>query len=177
MIFNNTLIKMIGQKIYECMINRGLNPVELLRNLNIDFPDDIEETDINHNEKTNIKSEETTDKQIINIDLDKMEKIRLDDGSISQTFYLYNNKILLKNNIEVGKYNIWQDFETEIPRMYKNKENIVLDPNNRNILYEYSLYEDMNMYHELDTNIIYRQYKYDYGLDRFIKLSGVTKIS
>ena len=31
----------------------------------------------------------------------------------------------------------------------------------------------MNMYHELDTNIIYRQYKYDYGLDRFIKLSVV----
>jgi len=162
---------MIGKRIYECMINRGLNPVEILRNLNINFPDDIEETDINHG--SNIKNEEHTIKQITNTDLEKMVKIKFDDGSNSAIFYLDNNKILLKNGIEIGKYNVWIDYETEIPRIYKNKKNMVLDPINSEILYEYSLYEEMNMYHELDTNIIYRQYKYDYGLDRFIKLSVV----
>jgi hypothetical protein len=161
---------MLGKRIYECMIERGVNPVELLRNLDIEFPDDIEETDIDHNEKTSSKIEEQDLKQL---NLDTLKKITLYDGSNSETFYLDNTKILLKNGVQVGDYNYWVDAEMDIPKNLKNKENIVLDPTTKEILCEYVLYNNMNMYHELDTDIIYRQYKYDYGLDRFIKLSAV----
>ncbi len=161
---------MLGKRIYECMIERGLNPVEILRNLDIDFLEDIEETDIDHNHSVTLTKNECFS-QTKNID--KLEKITLYDGSNSETFYLDSNKIVLKNGIQVGDYNDWLDSDNEVPKIYKNKENIVLDPTSKEILYEYKLHSDMNMYHELDTDIIYRQYKYDYGLDRFIKILAV----
>ena len=159
---------MLGKRIYECMIERGLNPVEILRNLEIEFPDDIEETDIDHNHKSTNNESNSPIKKLENI-----EKITLYDGSNSETFYLDSNKIVLKNGIQIGDYNYWLDIDNEVPNIYKNKENIVVDPTTKEILCEYTLYSHMNMYHELDTDIIYRQYKYDYGLDRFIKLSAV----
>lgn len=161
---------MLGKRIYECMIERGINPIEILRNLDIEFPDDIEETDIDHNHSSSITKNESHS-LIRNLDL--QDKITLYDGSNSETFYLYSNKIVLKNGIQVGNYNNWLDIDNEVPKMYKNKDNIVVDPTTKQILTEYKLLKDMNMYHELDTDIIYRQYKYDYGLDRFIKLSAV----
>jgi len=168
----NKTIKMLGKRIYECMKERGLNPVEILRNLEIEFPDDLEEIDIDHNDKTNLKSTEyhfnTLNK------LENIHKITLYDGSNSETFYLDNNKIVLKNGIQVGHYHYWLDIDNEIPNNYKNKENIVIDPLTKKTLCEYTLYSDMNMYHELDTDIIYRQYKYDYGLNQFIKISAVN---
>lgn len=159
---------MLGKRIYECMIERGLNPVEILRNLDIDFLEDIEETDIDHNHSVTLTKNECFS-QTKNID--KLEKITLYDGSNSETFYLDSNKIVLKNGIQVGDYNVWLDSDNEIPKVYKNKDNIVVDPLTKEMLCEYTLHSDMNMYHELDTDIIYRQYKYDYGLDRFIKIS------
>ena len=161
---------MLGKRIYECMMERGINPIEILRNLDIEFPDDIEETDIDHNHRSSITKNESNS-LIRNLDI--LNKITLYDGSNSETFYLDSNKILLKNGIQVGDYNYWLDIDNEVPNIYKNKENIVVDPTTKEILCEYTLYSDMNMYHELDTDIIYRQYKYDYGLDQFIKLSAV----
>lgn len=150
------------------MIERGLNPVEILRNLDIDFLEDIEETDIDHNHSVTLTKNECFSQKK---NIDKLEKITLYDGSNSETFYLDSNKIVLKNGIQVGDYNVWLDSDNEIPKVYKNKDNIVVDPLTKEMLCEYTLHSDMNMYHELDTDIIYRQYKYDYGLDRFIKIS------
>ena len=163
--------KMSGKRIYECMIERGINPVEILRNLDIQFPDDIEETDIDHNERDTSKTEEHHFNSMKR--LENIQKITLYDGSNSETFYLDSNKIVLKNGIQVGDYNYWFDIDNEVPKVYKNKDNIVVDPITKEILYEYTLHSDMNIYHEIDTDIIYRQYKYDYGLNRFIKLSAV----
>lgn len=32
------------------------------------------------------------------------------------------------------------------------------------------------MYHDLDTEMLYREYKYDYGLDKLIRLSAVSRL-
>ena len=160
---------MLGKKIYERMLERGINPIELLRNINIILPDDIEETDIDHNDRSEPILIQNNEEIPIN-----NEKIILSDGSNTETFYLKNNQIILKNGIHVGDYYYWIDSDTEIPKNLKNSQNIVLDPDSNSPLYEYYLHKDMNMYHELDTDIVYRRYKYDYGLDKFIKLSAVS---
>ena len=160
---------MLGKKIYERMLERGINPIELLRNINIILPDDIEETDIDHNDRSEPILIHNNEEIPIN-----NEKIILSDGSNTETFYLKNNQIVLKNGIHVGDYYYWIDSDTEIPKNLKNSQNIVLEPNTNKELYEYYLHKDMNMYHELDTDIVYRRYKYDYGLDKFIKLSAVS---
>ena len=160
---------MLGKKIYERMLERGINPIELLRNINIILPDDIEETDIDHNDRSEPILIQNNEEIPIN-----NEKIILSDGSNTETFYLKNNQIVLKNGIHVGDYYYWIDSDTEIPKNLKNSQNIVLDPDSNSPLYEYYLHKDMNMYHELDTDIVYRRYKYDYGLDKFIKLSAVS---
>jgi hypothetical protein len=171
---------MLGRIIYERMLERGINPIELLRNIDIILPEDIEETDIDHNDRSetiliqnNDRSEtiliENNEESPIN-----NEKIILSDGSNTETFYLKNNQIVLKNGIHVGDYYYWIDSDTEIPNNFKNSQNIVLDPDSNSPLYEYNLHKDMNMYHELDTDIVYRRYKYDYWLDKFIKLSAVS---
>ena len=160
---------MLGKKIYERMLERGINPIELLRNINIILPDDIEETDIDHNDRSEPILIQNNEEIPIN-----NEKIILSDGSNTETFYLKNNQIVLKNGIHVGDYYYWIDSDTEIPKNLKNSQNIVLEPNTNKALYEYYLHKDMNMYHELDTDIVYRRYKYDYGLDKFIKLSAVS---
>ena len=160
---------MLGKKIYERMLERGINPIELLRNINIILPDDIEETDIDHNDRSEPILIQNNEEIPIN-----NEKIILSDGSNTETFYLKNNQIVLKNGIHVGDYYYWIDSDTEIPKNFKNSQNIVLDPDSNSPLYEYYLHKDMNMYHELDTDIVYRRYKYDYGLDKFIKLSAVS---
>jgi hypothetical protein len=160
---------MLGKKIYQRMLERGINPIELLRNINIVLPEDIEETDIDHNDRSEtLLIHNNEESPIIN------EKIILSDGSNTETFYLKNNQIVLKNGIHVGDYYYWIDNDTEIPKIFKNSQNIVLDPDSNSPLYEYYLHKDMNMYHELDTDIVYRRYKYDYGLDKFIKLSAVS---
>ena len=160
---------MLGRKIYERMLERRINPIELFRNIDIILPEDIEETDIDHNNRSETQLIQNNEESPIN-----NEKIILSDGSNTETFYLKNNQILLKNGIHVGDYYYWIDSDTEIPKNFKNKQNIVLEPNSNRQLYEYILHRDMNMYHELDTDIIYRRYKYDYGLDKFIKLSAVS---
>ena len=83
-------------------------------------------------------------------------------------------KVQLKNGVEVGEYYYWVDSDMEIPKRYKNNENIVVDPKTGEKLYEYFLSGSTNMYHDLDTEMLYREYKYDYGLDRFIRLSAVS---
>ena len=162
---------MIGEKIYKILLERGQNPLELLRSLHLELPDDIEETDIDHKDRTEIL---VSTSQIHTPELlDK--KVQLSDGSQTEVFYLNGSKILMKNGVEVGEYYYWVDSDMEIPKKYKNNENIVVDPTTGEKLYEYFLATSCNMYHDLDTEMLYREYKYDYGLDKLIRLSAVIR--
>lgn len=161
---------MIGEKIYKILVERGQNPLELLRSLHLELPDDIEETDIDHKDRTEVS---------ISLPLtnsyEHLDKVQLSDGSQTEVFYLNGTKILMKNGVEVGEYYYWVDSDMEIPKKYKNNENIVVDPTTGEKLYEYFLATSCNMYHDLDTEMLYREYKYDYGLDKFIRLSAVIR--
>ena len=165
---------MIGEKIYNLLIEQGKNPIEILRSMSFDFPDDIELTDIDHNAR--VQAIPLTKCFQSGIDLGQKEKIQLSDGCETECFYIGYNKIYLKNGIVVGEYNYWKDDEMEIPPNYKNTDNVVLNPETDDQLFEYFLYSSSNMYHELNTDILYREFKYDYGLDKLLRITAANKI-
>ena len=165
---------MIGEKIYNLLIEQGKNPVEILRSMLFDFPDDLELTDIDHKER--VQTVPITKCLQSSIDLGQKEKIKLSDGCETECFYLSYNKIYFKNGIIVGEYNYWKDDEMEIPPIYKNTDNVVLNPETEDQLFEYFLYSSSNMYHELNTDMLYREFKYDYGLDKLLRITAANKI-
>ncbi len=165
---------MIGEKIYNLLIEQGKNPVEFLRSMSFDFPDDIELTDIDHKERVQVIPLTKCFKS--GIDLSLKEKIQLSDGCETECFYVSYNKIYLRNGIVVGEYNYWKDDEMDIPPIYKNTDNVVLNPETDDQLFEYFLYSSSNIYHDLNTDMLYREFKYDYGLDQLLRITAANKI-
>jgi hypothetical protein len=165
---------MIGERIYNLLIEQGKNPVEILRSMSFDFPDDIELTDIDHKEQ--VPAISLTKCFQSSIDLEQKEKIELSDGCETECFYISYDKIYLKNGIVVGEYNYWKDEEMDIPSIYKNNDNVVLNPETEERLFEYFLYSSSNIYHELNTDMLYREFKYDYGLDKLLRITAANKI-
>ena len=167
---------MIGKAIYNLLVQQGKNPVEILRSLSFEFPDEIDITDIDHKVRTGSSTFATGIDQYIETKPDKKrEKIHLSDGCETECFYISDNNIYLKNGICVGEYNYWIDDEMDIPPKYKNKDNIVINPETDELLMEYFLYSSSNMYHELNTDMLYKEFKYDYGLDTLLRITAINK--
>jgi len=95
-----------------------------------------------------------------------VDKIKIydNDNGTSHIFALDDDvsgqNILNKNQVILGKYRIWADSSDEIVDYYKNNENNVLDPQTAVPLFEYELYKDSSLFHDL-TPKIYREYRYD----------------
>lgn len=168
----------IGHKIYNLLISHDINPIDVLRNMQFEFPENIDEFDIDH--KFNMEDDEQepdeNSQQPSPLPPPMEYAVELNDELDKQIFMVSDNKLYNKNGVIVGYCNVWMDEDYEIPCEFKNNQNIVLHPETGTILYEYFLCKD-SPYHDLQTNNIYREFKYDYGLHRLISISAAKVIS
>ena len=161
----------IGEKIYNLLLEQGRNPVDFLRQISKSFSQfDVEEHDIDHKFGLDQIEINNSPSDIGAIQFDY--SIELNDGLECRLFFVHKNIVYTKCGIRVGYCNDWVDEDLEIPEQYKNTENIVLHPMTKKKLYEYFLSSSSQPFHDLQTDILYREFKYDYGLDNLIQISS-----
>lgn len=163
----------IGQKIYNLLLSHDINPIDVLRNTPFEFPENVDEFDIDHKFGTDADAEQEYDNPH-QTPLPIMEYVvELNDGLDKQTFMVSGNTLYNKNAVVVGYCNSWIDEDYEIPYELKNNHNVVLHPETGAHLLEYYLCRD-SPYHDLQTDNVYREFKYDYGLHRLVSISAAT---
>jgi hypothetical protein len=167
-------ITSIGQKIYNLLLSHDINPIDVLRNITFEFPENVDEVDIDHKFGTDADAEQEYDNPHQK-PLPFMEyAVELNDGLDKQTFMVSGNTLYNKNGIVAGYCNSWIDEDLEIPDEFK-KQNMVLHPETGAHLSEYYLCHD-SPYHDLQTDNVYREFKYDYGLHRLIAVSAAKVV-
>lgn len=164
----------IGHKIYNLLLSHDINPIDVLRNITFEFPENVDEFDIDHKFGTDAEQEYDNPQQPPSLPL-MSYAVELYDGLDKQTFMVSENKLYNKNGMIVGYCHSWIDEDLEIPNDFKNNENMVLHPETGAHLTEYFVCSD-SPYHDLQTDIIYREFKYDYGLHRLISISAAKVI-
>jgi len=166
-------MSLIGEKIYNLLVEKGVNPIDFLRTMSISFPDVIDEHDIDHRFGLDDAVE------ILHQPLPSIMdySIQLNDGLECHCFFVSDNKIYTKSGILVGYCNDWVDDDLEIPERYKNTDNAVLHPITKNGLLEYFLCSSSQPYHDLQTDALYREFKYDYGLDNLVSISSAIRVN
>lgn len=153
-------IEELGKAIYDIIVQNNkeklnINTYLKKRNLNIL---DCEESDIEYRDfEVDIMP---TDSSII-----------LDDTLEEMKFHLKDGKIFNLSNQIVGYYQNWCD--PDVPSKYCDSEDNILDPITNKPIIEYYLEPKYANYHSLSTSRIYREYKYDFGLNRFIRTGDV----
>jgi len=163
----------IGLKIYNLLLAHDIDPIDVIRNITFEFPEDVDEFDIDHKFGADADEQEYENSPPPPI----MEyAVELNDGLDKQIFMVWKNKLYNKNGVVVGYCSAWIDEDLEIPTDFKNNQNIVLNPETGAGLTEYFLCRD-SPYHYLQTDIIYREFKYDYGLHRLISISAATVVN
>lgn len=161
----------IGQKIYNLLLSHDINPIDVLRNITFEFPENVDEFDIDHKFSMDADAAQAYDNQPPSPIIEYA--VELNDGLDKQTFMVSGNTLYNKNGIVVGYCNSWIDEDLEIPNEFKNTHNMVLHPETGARLLEYYLCRD-SPYHDLQTDHMYREFKYDYGLHRLISISAAT---
>jgi hypothetical protein len=159
----------IGQKIYNLLLSHDINPIDVLRNTTFEFPENVDEFDIDHKFSMDADEKEADDNTHQPPSPIMEYAVELNDGLDKQTFMVSGNTLYNKNGVVVGYCNSWIDEDLEIPNEFKNNQNMVLHPETGARLTEYFVCSD-SPYHDLQTDNIYREFKYDYGLHRLISI-------
>jgi len=163
----------LGHKIYNILLSHDINPIDVLRNIKFDFPEQMDEFDIDHKFGTDADAEQEYDNSHQTPVPIMDYAVELNDGLDKQTFMVSGNMLYNKNGVAVGYCNSWIDEDLEVPYDFKNNQNAVIHPDTEAPLCEYYLCRD-SPYHNLQTDIIYREFTYDYGLHRLISISAAT---
>ena len=85
----------------------------------------------------------------------------------SDKYGMYN-----KNKQRIGFIRFWKDFKNEIPKCFKNKDNIVSPLGTQ--AYEY-VFEEDNPFHSMPKRI-YRKFNFNKELNRFEPSNEITTL-
>ena len=148
-------LETLGQSIYNAIVKEhNISYYLKTRPLNIL---DCEEADIEYDEVPIVDL----------IDEKRYESSVTLDDTIGQTKFNLAEGVIYNNLHErVGYYEYWQD--GDVPMRFKDGDENILDPINNKPLHEYILEHQYSRRHQLSTNRVYREYKYDICFNKLI---------
>ena len=99
-------------------------------------------------------------------------KVKISDGIYDCCFYQKGTKLYNKAGVELGCIEDMVDKNCIMPKSFKNSYNIVINPDNGELLKQYIVYPGFEFYHLVQPKK-YKTYKYDFELNRLIPTNAV----